>query len=108
MEIGGMGNTNPNEIEITISNPNVLDTVGSKIEAGDWIYLYNDKQADKKWSVERVEDIDGKLFARFDKYLGPVYTDLTKTPCNYIMLLKNRDGMQVFHVDGINYNFKEA
>ena len=108
MEIGGMGNTNPNEIEIVISNPNVLDTVGSKIEAGDWIYLYNDKQTDKKWSVERVEDIDGKLFARFNKYLGLVYTDLTKTPCNHIMLLKNRDGMQVFHVDGINYNFREA
>ena len=94
--------------DITVSNPNYLDTVGSKIEDGDIIYLFNDKQDNKKWSVERVEDINGKLFARFDKYLGPVYTDLTKTPCNYIMLLKNRDGMQVFHVDGINYDFKEA
>ena len=93
--------------DIIVSNPNYLDTVGSKIEDGDIIYLFNDKQEDKKWSVERVVDIDGKLFARFDKYLGPVYTDLTNTPCNHIMLIKNKTGMQIFHTDELFFNFKK-
>lgn len=94
--------------EIIISNSNFLDIVGLKIEAGDIIYLFNDKQKEKKWSVERVEDINGKLFARFDKYLGPVYTALESVPCNHIMVIKNKDGMQIFHTDELFFNFKEA
>ena len=96
-----------NKEDITVSNPNYLDTVGSKIEDGDIIYLFNNKQEDKKWSVERVVDIDEKLFARFDKYLGPVYTDLINTPCNHIMLIKNKTGMQIFHTDELVFNFKK-
>lgn len=94
--------------DITVSNPNYLDTVGLKIEAGDFIYLFNDKQDNKKWSVERVEDINGKLFARFDKYLGPIYTPLESVPCNHIMVIKNKNGIQIFHADEISFNFKEA
>lgn len=93
--------------DIIVSNPNVLDTVGLKVEDGDWIYLFNDNQENKKWSLEQVEDINGKLFSRFNKYLGPVYTPLENVPCNHIMLLKNKDGMCVFCTDAIVYNFKK-
>ena len=98
MEMGG--------IEIKVTNPDYLDTVGTKVEEGDIIYLYNGNQDQKKWSTERVIEMDGILYAVFPKYLGPVYTDLTVTPSNWIMVLKNKDGMNIFHTDEIQYNLK--
>ena len=99
MEMGG--------IEIKVTNPDCLDTVGMKVEEGDIIYLYNGNQDPKKWSVERVaKGENGILYAVFPKYLGPVFTDLTITPSNWIMVLKNKDGMNIFHTDEIQYNLK--
>ena len=99
MEFGG--------IEIKVTNPNVLDTVGTKVEEDDIIYLFNGNQDQKKWSVERVvKGENGILYSVFPKHLGPVLTDLTTTPTNWIVVLKNKDGMTIFHTDEIQYNLK--
>lgn len=102
------GNKRPNKP----INERLVDTTGKKLHDGDIIYIFNGLQSKKKWSVERVEDISGKLFSRFDKYLGPVYTPLETTPPNWIMIIRSEESpgvleMNIFHTDQIQYNFKE-
>ncbi len=92
-----------------IINPDCLDTVGIKIEEGDYVYLFNGLQETKKWSFEKVTKGDnGNLYTVFQKYLGPVYTNIIETPSNWLMVLKNHDGLMVFDTDNINYNFKKG
>lgn len=91
-------------------NEKLVDTTGKKLNDGDIIYIFNGSQTEKKWSVERVEEFNGKLFSRFDKYLGPVYTPLETTPPNWIMVIRSFTSsgvleMNIFHTDKIQYNF---
>ncbi len=87
-------------------NPDCLDTAGIKIEAGDWVYLFNGKQELKKWSLEQVaKGQDGNLYTVFQKYLGPIYTKINETPSNWLMVLKNKDGLMVFSTDQIIMKF---
>ena len=89
-----------------VVNPEGLDTVGTKIEEGDYVYLFNGKQETKKWSLEQVaRGNDGNLYTVFQKYLGPVYTKISETPSNWLMVLKNQDGLMVFGTDQIIIKF---
>lgn len=95
-------------IEIIVVNDQYKDTVGTTIQEGDHIFLWNGNQENKGWSYEKVtKGNDGKLYSVFPKYLGPVYTDLSTIPCNWIMVIKNEDGMSIFHTDKISFKLED-
>lgn len=81
-----------------IVNPNVTDTTGRLICENDLVLLFNGNQDNKKWSLEKVVKSDEKLCAVFHKYLGPIYTDLSNVPSNWLVVV-NSDESQIFYTD---------
>ena len=94
-------------IQIEVKNAGYKDTVGREIKEGDYILIYNDTQDNNAvgWSYEKVaRGNDGILYGVFEKYLGPVYTDLTQIPCNKLVVVRSIDGSTLFHNDAIVFN----